>query len=246
MKRRGSMERKQVKLLHLYPDLMNLYGDWANIAVLERELFFRGCDVRVDKKSIGDDIGFGLYDFIYIGSGTERSQAACIKDLLRYKETFIGQIEADTPVLATGNSHELFGKVVTDCDGTKHEMLGLLDFETEQIALRITGDCTFESLVLPLQDKFIGFINRAGGYQSGKVMRPFSVKPGKGAGFEALNEGIIYKNLLGTYITGPILVRNPPLLMYFADLIHKHEKEENDLFFTYQEMAYKTALNELN
>ena len=243
------MDIKKIRLLHLYHDLMNLYGDWANIAVLERELFSRGYDVSVDKKSVGDEIAFGLYDFIYIGSGTERSQKACMSDLMRFREAFIERIEAGIPVLATGNSHELYGKTVTDSDNKKHKMLGLLDLETVQLNTRITGDCTCIPKAPLCRDKLIGFINRAGGSQSGDIRRPFSISPGEGAGFKACDEGIIYNNLLGTYITGPILVRNPPLMKYFADIIAgedtKAKRSEGNLFFMYQDMAYRTALEEL-
>jgi len=213
------MEKKQVKLLHLYHDLMNLYGDWANAAVLERELVNRGYEVRLDKKSVGDDVDFSGYDFIFIGSGTERSQLACMRDMVRFKAAFLEQIEKGVPVLATGNSHELFGNAITDCDGKKHEMLGLLNFETMQTNTRVTGDCICESLVPKMSDKFISFINRAGGSQTGDIERPFAIKPGEGANFAASKEGIIYKNLLGTYLTGPILVKNPPVLKYFLEQI---------------------------
>ena len=240
-----NIEKKQVKILNLYYDLMNLYGDWANAAVLERELTCRGCDVVLDKKSTGDDVDLDIYDFIYIGSGTERSQIACINDLVLLKEKLFERIEAGVPVLAIGNSHEIFGKSVTGCDGSNRQTLGLLDFETVQLSTRVTGDCVFESKLPLCSEKLVGFINRAGGSQSGDIERPFSIRPGEGAGFSAGDEGIIYKNLLGTYMTGPILVRNPPMLKYFADLIFKHEKENSDVFFSFQEKAYINALSGL-
>ena len=238
---------KKIKILHLYPDLMNLYGDWGNVAVLERWLVYRGCEVVVDKKSVGDDIDFGSYDFLYIGSGTERSQLACMRDLVRYKDVLVERIDADVPILATGNSHELFGQVVTDSVGVRHEMIGLLDFETVQLGTRVTGDCLCACSFL--SDKIIGFINRAGGEQKGDIVRPFSVFPREGAGYTAGTEGIRYKNLLGTYMTGPVLVRNPPLLDYFADIIAGEfaggANKRDDAFFEYQQKAYESALSVL-
>jgi len=236
------MEKRTVKLLHLYHDLMNLYGDWGNFAILERELNSRGCEVLAHKKSVGDEVDFSGYNFIYIGSGTERSQIACMRDLLRFKEALLERIEAGMPVLATGNSHELFGTSVTDCAGNRHKMLELLDFETVQLAARVTGDCMCEPKAPLYKNKLIGFINRAGGSQTGDIERPFFVRPGEGASFEAGNEGIIYKNLLGTYMTGPLLVRNPPMLKYFADLIYSQEKTGDDLFYEFQDKAYKNAM----
>jgi len=196
---------------------MNLYGDWANVAALEHELTARGCEVCVEKKSVGDDFDFEIYDFIYIGSGTERSLLACMRDITRHKDALLKRIDTGVPMLATGNSHELFGKAVTDIEGNRHEMLSLLDFETTRLNTRVTGDCICKASFL--DDTLIGFINRAGGSQTGDVKRPFSIEPQEGANFKACAEGIEYKNLLGTYITGPILVRNPPLLQFFGNKI---------------------------
>jgi len=235
---------KKITLLHLYPDLMNLYGDWGNVAVLERWFINRGCEVIIDKKSVGDDINFGGYDFIYIGSGTERSQLACMRDLMRYKDALIEQINAGVSMLATGNSHELFGQAVTDSDGIRNEMIGLLNFETSQLNTRVTGDCLCECSFLTA--KVIGFINRAGGSQKGNIERPFSVFPREGAGFAACTEGIRHKNLLGTYMTGPILVRNPPLLEYFAGIIAGEAAGNplinDDIFFEFQRKSYESVL----
>ena len=238
--------RALIKLLHVHHSLMNLYGDWANPCVLERELTARGYEVFLDKKSVGDKVDYGTYDFIFIGSGTERSQLACMRDLARNKETLIERIDAGIPVLATGNSHELFGLAVTDSAGACHTMLGLIDFETVQLSTRITGDCLCTATFL--DEKLIGFINRAGGKQEGDIERPFYIEPREGANYTASAEGIRYKNLLGTYMTGPILVRNPPLLKFFADIVtgeseHSHTSP-GDQFFEFQEKAYNTALRE--
>ena len=240
----------------MYHDLMNLYGDWANAAVLERELTRRGWEAVVEKKSVGDEIDFDAYGFIYIGSGTERSLIACMRDLKRHKDVLIKRVNDGVPVFATGNSHELFGKAVTDCAKKRHEMLGLLDFETVQLNTRITGDCVGTASFI--DEKLIGFINRAGGSQKGSVERPFSIEPREGASFTACDEGIRHKNLLGTYMTGPALVRNPPMLKYFTDILTGGQACEEqvgnecdqrdakgDSFFEYQEKAYETALSKM-
>jgi len=241
---REAMDSKKVIILHLYFDLMNLYGDWANLAALAHEINMRGFSAVIQKKSVDDDIDFTECDFIYIGSGTERSQLACMRDLSKYKTIFIDRIKAGLPVLATGNSHELFGQAVIDHTGARHEMLGLLDFKTMQLSTRVTGDCLCKASFL--DDELVGFINRAGGNQKGEIERPFFIKPGEGANYKEGPEGIIYKNLLGTYITGPILVRNPPLLTYFADIVSgEAEREKSDRFFKYQDDAYVSALNKL-
>jgi len=235
---------KKVNILHLYHDLMNLYGDWANMAALMHEINMRSCKAEITKKSIGDEIDFTAYDFIYMGSGTERSQLACMKDLMQYKDVLIKRIDEGLPVLATGNSHELFGTAVIDYSGVRHEMIGLIDFKTMQLNTRVTGDCVCTASFL--DEKLAGFINRAGGNQKGEIKRPFYIEPGEGAGYKAGDEGIKYKNLLGTYMTGPVLMRNPPLLNYMTDLLTGGAvRKENDKFSEFQEKAYESALQNL-
>ena len=211
------MENPEFRILHLYHVLMNLYGDWANTAILARDINERGYDAVIDRKSVGDDVDLRRYCFIYIGSGTELSLRACMRDIARFKDTLMGCIEEGVCVLATGNSHELFGRAVTDACGDRYETLGLLDFETIATDTRVTGDSVFSAQFLP--DKLIGFINRAGHGQDGDIDRPFIAELGPGANDSSRSEGIKYRNLLGTYLTGPVLVRNPPLLHYFADIL---------------------------
>ena len=247
---RVEINEDEMRILHLFYDLMNLYGDWANAAVLARELESRGHEAVIDKKSAGDEIDFGACDFVYIGSGTERSLLACLRYMERYKDALLGRIEDGMHVLATGNSHELFGRAIVSTAGERYEAFGLLDFETVQGNSRVTGDCVSKASFLP--EKLIGFINRAGGGQTGDVERPFLNELGPGAGGNSAAEGIQYKNLLGTYMTGPILVRNPPLLKYFAGLLAGTDQparpggEEFSNFSKYQEEAYRLALKELS
>ena len=237
----------EFRLLHLYDDLMNLYGDWANVEILAREINARGYKTAVDRKSVGDAVDFNVYSFIYIGSGTERSLRACMRDMARHKEAFIGRIETGICVLATGNSHELFGRAVTEAGEDRYETLNLLDFETWQTDSRITGDCVYKASFL--SDRLVGFINRAGHGQEGDIDRPFYTELGPGTNDTSNVEGILYKNLLGTYMTGPVLVRNPPLLNWFADLICPDQgarRLADETLFTSQRDAYKMALSELS
>jgi len=236
-----------MRLLHLYHDLMNLYGDWANIKAIGLELAARGAVPSIDCISVGGEIDFGKYDFVYIGSGTERSQKACIRDIMRCKAELKEKIEAGLHILATGNAHEIFGNSITDAQGERHEALGLLDFETIQNESRVTGDCVCRASFLP--DRLIGFINRSGHGQEGAIDRPFTCELGPGANDSSKAEGILLNNLLGTYMTGPVLVRNPPLLKYIADALYPGSarvSSDGDVFFKYQEAAYSIALQELS
>ena len=129
----------EVKILHLYHDIMNLYGEYGNIKILEKHLKDQGIGVIIDRKSIGDKKDFDLYDFIYMGCGTEKNQKAILKDLLNEKEQFINAIENDHVMLFTGNSFEILGKSIDE-----DQAIGLLNFETKHQEKRITTDviCT--------------------------------------------------------------------------------------------------------
>jgi len=247
------------RILHLYHDLMNLYGDWANAAVLARELACRGYAASVEKKSVGDDVDFSAYDFVYIGSGTERSQRACYSHMGRYKDEIIARIRDGLFFLATGISHELFGVSILDADDQLHLTLGLLDLATLRTDARVTSDCLARARFMDA--KVVGFINRPGGTQVGNIERPFLNDLGPGETELSNAEGIMYKNLLGTYLTGPLLVRNPPLLQYLADALTGEPEalpgaasrgsripgsRRADPFFEFQEAAYNMALAELS
>lgn len=83
----------EVKILHLYYDIMNLYGEYGNIKILEKHLQDQGCEVTIDRKTIGDEKNLGEYDFVYMGCGTERNQALVMQDFMKEKDEFKNLIE---------------------------------------------------------------------------------------------------------------------------------------------------------
>jgi len=234
-----------ISILHMYYDLMNLYGDYGNVAILSRELQRQGFDVRVERMSVGDTVEFCKYDMLYMGCGTERSQRACMVDLARYREQSADFIHAEGAALFTGNAHELLGNTITAPDGKRYQSLGLFDFETIQDNNRVTGDCIYNCDFLP--DKLIGFTNRSGG-QAGNIDRPFKVEFDPGATSDGIYEGIMVKNTLGTYLTGPVLIRNPGLLRYYSKLLCRKKDPAHvylDTVSPNQTAAYHSALEQL-
>ena len=129
----------QIKILHLYYDIMNLYGEYGNIVILEDRLKEQGIDVITDKKTISDDIKFNDYDFVYIGCGTEKNQEVVLDHLIIYKDDIKSYIENDKVFLCTGNSYEMFGKKVGD-----KEALDVFDFEVNRTKDRITSDIIYK------------------------------------------------------------------------------------------------------
>ena len=89
-----------MKLLHLYHDIMNLYGDYANVSAMERMLTKNGADVTVDRLSLGDKAEISDYDFIFIGSGTEKNQKTVLADFMKYKDELTTTPPSSSPASA--------------------------------------------------------------------------------------------------------------------------------------------------
>lgn len=235
----------EVKILYLYYDLMNLYGENGNIRVLERHLREQGLEVTVEKKSVGDDIDFSQYAFIYAGSGTERNQKIALSHLCRYKEQLKTAAESGTVLLFTGNAFEMLGKSIAAGNGTVYDGIGISDFTTvEHNDTRYTGDviATFDQLDTPL----VGFINKCSEITN-VPQTLFQVVMGLGNSVNDQNEGWRYKNVFGTHLIGPILVKNPHFMTYIIKLIGSSIEnfEYKPLPYPYEESAYQVTLSAL-
>ncbi len=216
----------KVKILHLYYDIMNLYGEYGNIKILEQHLKDQGFEAIVDKKSIGETKDLKQYDFIYMGCGTERNQQAILQDILKEKEELQSVMESGKVILFTGNSYEILGKSI---DGKP--ALEFFEFETEHKEKRKTPDviCTSEIL----KNKVVGFINTMSVIKNND--KPlFKIEWNSESNKENEPDGIIYKNLMGTHLIGPLLIRNPEILKIIVEKICE-AKDEN---FKYKEIEY--------
>lgn len=229
-----------MKILHLFPDVMNLYGEYANVALLGRFLRELGEEVSVDTLSLYEQKDISGYDFYFMGAGTERRQKLVLPQLMQYQGTLRDAFEAGRVMLFTGNSFELLGAGVRDAEGKNHAGLNLFDFTTEESSRRIVGDClaTCEMLAQPV----VGFMNKCS--KTTGIAHPFfTLRMGSGNERSGGGEGFREKNCFGTHLTGPILVKNPELLRYFAALLGA--KNPESVSYPYMEKAYETTAREL-
>lgn len=197
----------KIKILYLYKDLMNLYGEYANITILKKYLNISNVDVQIDYKSINEEKNFNEYDLIYAGSSTERSLIRALEDLRKDKEALKDYIENDGFVLFTGNSYEILGSSIDQLEG-----LNILPFTVKTIDRRITTDVIFKTDLI--EEEIVGFINNSSiitnnDYYLFKSV--FSLEE------TIKTEGVHYKNLYATHLTGPFLMRNPYFLKYFIN-----------------------------
>lgn len=217
----------EIKLLHLYYDIMNLYGDYGNIVVLKKYIEDQGFKVSVDKKSIGESIDFNEYSFVFIGAGSKKSLERVLKDLTRYKEDLKKYIDNKGIILLTGNSFEMLGKKIDEI-----EALNIFDFEVKTDDDVTTSDVIYSSE--HIKKDVVGFINRRSKMYHN--MNPFfKVKFGIGENENNDYEGVKYKNLYGTHLSGPVLARNPEFAQKLVIDICKNKKTG----FKYKSMTYK-------
>lgn len=226
---------------------MNLYGEYANVSVLKRHISEQKIECEVTRTDSCRDINFDEFDFIYIGSGTEKAQKQALADLYTKRDKFINSAKNGKLILLTGNALEIAGDKITDNSGKVYEGLGLCRFKTtENYEQRLTGDVVCSCRFLP--DPLVGFINKCSCITG--IDEPlFSIKMGYGnSNGEDKNEGFRYKNVFGTHLIGPILVKNPHFTEYVIKLIFKDTDDFNfkDTFSAHEHYAYEITLRELN
>lgn len=215
----------KIKIAHLYYDLMNLYGENANIRALKKAFERQNVDVEVHFLTINDKIDFNKYDIFYIGSGIEKYQLLVLEDLKKYKDNIKKSIDDNKYFFITGNSIELFGKYIIDFNKKKVNALNIFNYYTKvmdienytkEIKFRITGEALLKTNLI--DELIIGFQNRCGTIYD--IETPmFEIVKGCGNYPGDQKEGFIYKNFYATYTLGPLFMRNPYLTDYFIKKI---------------------------
>lgn len=203
----------KIVIAHLYYDLCNLYGENGNIKALKYQLEEQGIDVHVKFLTIDDELHFEDYDLVYIGMGTEDNQKLALKHLLPYKKIIKEKIKEGKFFLATGNAVELFGKSILDRNEKRYKALNIFPYNAKEEIFRMADEAlvTCDFISKPI----LGFQNQ------GSVIKDnsnpmFQVVKGIGSYPNSKTEGIHEQNFYGTYLIGPILIRNPELLQYFV------------------------------
>lgn len=230
-----------MKLLYLYPDLMNLYGDSGNLRALARRLADQGEEAVIDRAAPGEEPDFAGYDFIYLGPGTERSQKAALECLRPHAGALKAAMERGAHALFTGNAASLLGREVADADGKAWPGLGLLDFVSrEQRDVRHTGDAILRHS--ELDKPLVGFLNKCEDWE-GSVEPLFRVVMGRGDFPGQDGEGFIARNFLGTHLIGPVLVKNPHFHNWLLQRLLGRELKPAE--YPYEEKAYQVTLQAL-
>jgi lipid II isoglutaminyl synthase (glutamine-hydrolysing) len=218
------MERITLRICHLYPDLLNLYGDRGNILTLQRRCEWRGmgCDVR--SISLGQAFDAAEYDLVFLGGGQDYEQNLLHRDFLEHKGPAIrAAIEDGLVFLCICGGYQMMGHYYEEQDGRRIDCLGALDLWTVGRPDRLIGDTIYHSDFLAsrgLDPQLVGFENHSGRTYLGPSVQPLArVVKGSGNNGQDQGEGAIYKNVYCTYSHGSFLPKNPAmadLLIYSA------------------------------
>lgn len=198
---------QKLKIAHLFPDLLNLYGDRGNIITMKNRLLWRGIDVDVEEYGIDDKIDLTGTDIVFCGGGSDREQLIVCQYLNRIREDIKAYVEDGGTLLAVCGSYQLLGHYY-QLETEKMKGLSILDLYTQSGKKRLIGNVVLENERF---GKIVGFENHAGRtYING--LTPFGkVLYGNGNNGKDGYEGVIYKNVIGTYLHGPLLPKNPVL-----------------------------------
>ncbi|RDB58343.1 DUF1727 domain-containing protein [Paraeggerthella hongkongensis] len=199
-------------IAHLFPDLLNLYGDGGNVRILERRLRDRGVAVEVKRVNHGQSVDLADVDLVFLGGGPDREQRLASAELMRMRDELRAFVEDDGVLLAICGGYQILGKEWLLGDEVV-EGLGIVDMTTERAAG--SADRLIDNIVLdsPLaQMPVVGYENHAGRTRLGAGVQAFGrvvSSVGHGNNDDDKQDGVLYKNVVGTYLHGPLLAKNP-------------------------------------
>ncbi|MCD6323009.1 MAG: glutamine amidotransferase [Clostridiales bacterium] len=222
----------KLKVCHLYPDLLNLYGDRGNIIALEKRLEWRGLDMELINISVGDKFNSSEYDIVFIGGGQDFEQEVLLSDLsIEKKKNIKFSIEDGVVFLAICGGYQLLGTHYKSWDNIQYDFIGAIDIHTIGQKKRMIGDFMFNCSEPELSGLTVtGFENHSGRTYLGKSVKPLgTIKNGFGNNGEDKTAGARYKNVFCSYSHGPILPKNPVLSDYILETALKRKYGEYSL-----------------
>ena len=201
----------ELKICHMYPDVLNLYGDRGNVMCMTRRLQWRGIETSVTKLPIGAGKSLSGFDLVFIGGGQDFEQEVLLGDLAGAKTKELkSAIEDGLPVLAICGGYQMLGQYYKTWDGAQCDFTGALDLYTIGSKDRMIGNYMFTCDELNCE--IVGFENHSGKTYLGAGVKPMGkVLAGFGNNGEDGTEGARYKNVFGTYSHGSLLPKNPKL-----------------------------------
>ena len=201
----------ELKICHMYPDVLNLYGDRGNIRCITRRLQWRDIGAEVTRLPIGSSAPLSRFDLVFIGGGQDFEQQVLLEDLHRGKDREIrAAIEDGVTFLTICGGYQMLGSYYETYDGQRCDFIGALDLYTVGGKKRMIGNYSFRCGEESGGSVVVGFENHSGQTFLGSGVKPLGrVLIGCGNNGQDGSEGARYKNVYGTYSHGPLLPKNP-------------------------------------
>jgi CobQ-like glutamine amidotransferase family enzyme len=201
----------ELRVAHLYPDVMNIYGDRGNVIALRYRCEARGIGFVLGEVNIGDPFEPDAFDLVLIGGGQDREQRRIADDLVARGAAIRDAVDDGLAVLAVCGGFQLFGHRYIDHEGGVIPGISVFDLETRHpgpVADRCIGNVVLETA----NGLVVGFENHGGRTYLAPGQAPFGrVKSGSGNNHEDGTEGARRRNAIGTYLHGSLLPKNPGL-----------------------------------
>jgi CobQ-like glutamine amidotransferase family enzyme len=199
-----------LRVCSLYPELMNIYADRGNIAVLRARCEWRGLGFELAASSLGEPLDPGAADLFYMGGGQDRDQEAVARDMLATKRDALhAAADRGAVVLAVCGGYQLLGSGY-QVGGEELPGVGLVDLRTvREDGPRLIGNCAIEADLGTGPHTIAGFENHGGRTYLGEGEQPLGrVLKGHGNNGRDSTEGVHRGNVIGTYLHGPLLPKN--------------------------------------
>lgn len=215
------MTTYNLKVCHLYGNLLNTYGDNGNLLILNYYAKQLGIDFDIEIVSIHENFNEKDYDIIFFGGGQDFEQVIVSKDIQTKKEALTNYIENDGVMLAICGGFQLLGDYYIGAKGEKiYGIHALPHYTLSQVNNRFIGD--IEIYNQEFDETYYGFENHNGMTFLGEGEKPLGiVKVGHGNNDKDDSEGVIYKNVIGSYFHGPLLARNKNLALRIINMAMK-------------------------
>lgn len=234
----------ELKICHLYPDILNLYGDQGNIICMKKRLEWRNIDCRVTEVSIGESAKFTDFDIFFIGGGQDFEQEILLGDLAGSKADEIKAAVADGKTFLTiCGGYQMLGSYYKTWDGQMCDFIGAIDYYTVGAKDRMIGNFMYKCGAESGGSTVVGFENHSGKTFLGSGVSPLgTILSGYGNNGEDKTEGVRYNNVFGTYSHGPVLPKNPQL----ADFILKTALSQKYTSFDFEALddTFESNANE--
>ena len=207
-----ALQENPLCIVHLFPDLLNLYGDGGNVRVLAQRCVWRGIPVEVEAVRYGQEADLSRADIVMLGGGPDREQKLASEALFAMKDPLRDYLENDGALLAICGGYQILGRRWL-MGNEEVEGLSIIDAETVRAGAGF--DRLIDNIVLssPLAEwNVVGYENHAGRTKLGKGVKPFGrviSQVGQGNDDDSGYDGALYKNCIGTYLHGPLLGKNP-------------------------------------